>query len=287
VPFPEKFKRRVTSILPSFVSKVNGQYVEGFFVRNGDYRFIVAADDMVVGRALRSKGSYGTEELERILKLVSADSSVIFIGTHVGALAIPTAKKVKNCVFVEANPRTFEFLTANIALNNISNVDARNIAVGEAQGEISFVLSTFNSGGSKREPVIKDDMYYYDNPITISVPMVTLDSICAENSGEFDLVFMDIEGSEMFALKGMSAVLVRTNALIIEFIPHHLTNVANCTVGEFVEYLAGYFGYCYVPSKDKYLHSAEFSDFFEKMFSLNESDDGLVFTKVYTELRKI
>ena len=283
---PKKIFRNIFKIISKFLTKVNGKYVEGFFVRSGDFKFLVEVKDMSVGRKLRTDGSYGREELERIFKLVSKESSIIFVGAHIGALAIPTAKRVKSCIFIEANPKTFQFLNNNIDLNNISNVKAYNIAVGERKGSINFVLNTVNSGGSKREPVIKQEMYYYDKPETISIPLVTLDSICDDQNEKYDLVFMDIEGSEIFALKGMDSVLNRSKALIIEFIPHAITNVANSNVDEFVAYTSKYFSFCYVPSKGKYIQSQEFKEYFTKMFYLNEIDDGLVFTKKFFNFSK-
>ena len=274
------FLRKKRALFRAYLTlKINGKYTKGFLVQNEDVSLIVGSDDMYVGRVLRKNGAYGRDEFNRISKLTSSDSSVIFIGTHIGALAIPTARKVKSCIFIEANPNTFKFLSMNVTLNNIDNAICHNVAVGEKEGEINFVMSKVNSGGSKREPFVKDNMYYYDNPRTISVPMVTLDSICSDKEKYFDLVFMDIEGSEAFALKGMTSVLSRTRALIVEFIPHHFTNVSNCSVDDFLGLFSENFSYCYVPSKRKYLKSHQFSEFLNTMFKLGESDDGLVFTK--------
>ena len=280
---PNLIKRKIRTLFSLVNIKLNGQYVQGLLVQTGDFHLLVTPDDMSVGRDLRNNGTYGKDELRRISKLISINSSIVFVGTHIGSLAIPTARKVKSCIFIEANPFTFKLLTMNVAINKIPNAHCHNVAVGEREGEIKFVVSTYNSGGSKREPIFKDPMYYYDNPSIISVPMVTLDSIFSDQGGNLDLVFMDIEGSEMFALKGMDNVLNLTKALIIEFIPHHLRNVANCSVEDFIGLLAEYFSHCYVPSKGKYLQSDEFINFFSKMFSLDETEDGLVFTKEFVD----
>ncbi len=233
---------------------------------------------MFVGRALRFKGLYGDDEFKRISKLVRNDRNVIFVGTHVGAIAIPTAKIVKSCMLIEANPQTFDFLTTNIFLNEVKNATCKNVAIGERNDEINFELNKVNSGGSKREPAVKDNMYYYDNPKTIKVPLVTLDSICSDETEVYDLIFMDIEGSEFFALQGVRKVLSRTNALVIEFIPHHLRNIATCSVDDFIGLISEYFTYCYIPSKDEYIDSKDFLTFFSKMFDADDSDDGLIFT---------
>jgi FkbM family methyltransferase len=284
---PKKLIRSIATLLSWCTIKVNGKYVEAFLTKVDDFRFLVTPDDMSVGRELRKNGSYGQSELQRIFRIISIDSSVVFVGGHIGALAIPTAKKCKSLIIIEANPITYKFLLMNLTLNNILNVKVYNAAAGEKQGMINFLLSKINSGGSKREPLIKDDMYYYDKPKKILVPVVTLDSICCDQNENFDLVFMDIEGSEIFALKGAVSLLKRTKALMIEFIPHHLTNIANCTIEEFLVPIVENFNYCYVPSKNMHIHSANFIEFFRKMFSLNEIDDSLVFTKEFFNFNKI
>jgi FkbM family methyltransferase len=275
---PSFIVRKIAATLSTLTRKLNGKNITGFLVQTEQFRFVVGSEDMSVGRALRFKGSYGDDEFKRTSKLVGNESNVVFVGTHVGAIAIPIAKIVKSCVLIEANPQTFDLLTTNIFLNEVTNATCKNVAIGECEGEINFVLSRVNSGGSKREPAVKDNMYYYDNPKTVKVPMVTLDSICSDEREVYDLVFMDIEGSEFFALQGMRKVLSRTSALVIEFIPHHLRNVANCSVEELIGLISDYFNHCYVPSKNEYIDSKDFLTFFTTMFDAEETDDGLIFT---------
>jgi len=43
----------------------------------------------------------------------------------------------------------------------------------------------------------------------------------------FDLIFVDIEGSEYFAFKGMQKIFKQSKVLITEFVPHHLKNVSS------------------------------------------------------------
>ena len=87
--------------------KVSGEHVTGLMVKSKGLSFLVEPTDMFVGRQLRFNGSYGVAEMQKIRKLVNEKSTVAFIGTHVGALAIPTAKNVKKAYFVEANPINF------------------------------------------------------------------------------------------------------------------------------------------------------------------------------------
>ena len=94
-------------------------------------------------------------------------------------------------------------------------------------------MNTVNSGGSKRVPVNNHYMYTYDNPEVIDVEAHSLDNYLSNTS--FDLVLIDIEGSEYFAMRGMKEILTNTKTLIVEFLPHHITNVAGIRLTDFLD----------------------------------------------------
>ena len=260
-------------------ARVNGPHASGLFIDSGGLKLVVESTDSVVGKQLRFAGSYGEAEKRRIQQLINTNSSVAFIGTHIGSLAIPTARLVKRALLIEANPHTYKYLQANLKLNGVNNVVAHNIAIGEADGEINFVLSKANSGGSKREPIHKAYMYYYDKPETTQVAMTTFDKLAADFSDSFDLIFMDIEGSEYFALTGMQTSLQKTQHLIVEFIPHHLRNVAGVSADKFLALITPHFSYCYIPSRNRYLEGSAIAPALNAMFDQDESDEGLIFSK--------
>jgi FkbM family methyltransferase len=272
-------KHHVAQAKVRLMRRLTGPYVSGLLVDTGDCRLLVDPADGVVGRELRFRGRSGEQELRRIEALVSARSTVAVIGTHVGALAIPVARKVRKAYLVEANPRTFTLLQQNLALNAVANAVAFNVAVGEGVGEIGFVLSTANSGGSKREPQVKAAKYYYDRPQTIRVPMVPFDSLVDPADGRFDLILMDIEGSEHFALKGMQSVLSRTETLIVEFIGHHLRNVAGVSVAEFLAPIGPHFDHLYIPMLRRHVVRGDFLEVLSDMYAKGLNDDGIIFSR--------
>lgn len=272
-------KYHVAQVRARLMRRLTGRYVSGFLIDTGGCRLLVDPADGVVGRELRFRGRYGEQELRRIEALVSDRSTVAFIGTHVGALAIPATRKVRKAYLVEANPRTFALLQKNLALNAVANAVAFNVAVGEAAGEIDFVLSTANSGGSKREPQVKAAKYYYDRPQTIRVPMVPFDTLVDPADERFDLILMDIEGSECFALKGMQSVLSRTETLIVEFIGHHVRNVAGVSVAEFLAPIEPHFGHLYIPTLRRHVVRGDFLGVLSDMYAKKLNDDGIVFSR--------
>src|SRR5271157_6099415 len=97
-------------------------------------------------------------------------------------------------------------------------------------------MSRVNSGGSKRMPLTRDYMYFYDSPDIVTVGADRLDDLL--DGERFNVVFMDIEGSEYFALGGMQKILTSAKVLFMEFVPHHLKNVGGVSVHQLLELIS-------------------------------------------------
>lgn len=250
--------------------------VSAFIVSTTQGTFAIEPKDMSVGRALLKSGEYGLDEVKRIVDLVGAQGKVLFVGTHVGAIAIPVSKLVSKVIAVEANPSTFKLLHYNKLLNGCENLELHELAAGENSGEIEFLLNTANSGGSKRMPSIRKINYFYDSPEVVKVKLRALDEVI---NNSVDLILMDIEGSEYFALKGMSRLLDSAKHLIIEFIPDHLRNVSAVSPNEFIELIEPHFNHLFIPSLGVMVTKKKFSEKLNEMYAANLSDNGIVFSK--------
>ena len=238
---------------------------------------IMATDpeDLEVGHQLRANGSFGMNEVERINQFVDKNSSVLIVGGHIGSLAIPISKSVDNCTVIEASPKNYELLNMNILLNNCENISAYNLAASESKGKIQFQMNSVNSGGSKRLPINNKFMYRYDDPEVIEVESETLDTLL--EGKKFDLILLDIEGSEYFAMKGMPTLLANCRTLIVEFLPHHLTNVAGITVEQFLENIPKQMKRLTIPSRNQTVPVEQAGPTLQDMFDKNQGDDGLIF----------
>jgi FkbM family methyltransferase len=239
--------------------------------------FAVGLEDEFVGKALRENGENGAFEVERAAKFLTPNDKVLIVGAHVGTIAIPLAKHCRHVTAVEANPWTFTLLKANVALNDAANVTPLNFAASDKEEVLKFVANKHNSGGSKRAPVVKDHTYFYDNPDLIDVQAHRLDDAIGEHN--FALVLMDIEGSEYFALKGMQKILQGTRALIIEFIPHLLKNVAGVTPEAIAELLSPHFKHLHVFTLNEHVESDQFAVVLRRMYDKDQSDCGILFIK--------
>jgi FkbM family methyltransferase len=239
--------------------------------------FTVDQEDLTVGWKLRRNAQYGSDELKWLEPYLNQEADVLVVGAHIGSLAIPISRKCKEVVAIEANPHTFQLLSQNILLNQIRNCIAFNIAASNKTETISFLMNKVNSGGSKRVPVHKEQMYYYDNPAEIHIQAYSLDEYMPDRN--FGIVVMDIEGSEYFALKGMQSILSNASVLAIEFLPHHLKNVSDVSVETFLSLISPHFSSLRIPSKNKTVSSSDFLTTLSSMFEANQEEDMIFFSK--------
>ena len=265
------------SLYKLLARKINGAYVFALMTKTENGLFAVDPEDYGVGRSLRMNGKYGADEIERLKPFITSDSKALIVGAHIGALAIPISKLCKSVAAIEANPDTYELLKKNIALNDISNCNAVNIAANNKKENIRFLMNRANSGGSKRVPINKKYMYYNDKPKEISVVGFDLDGYF-END-EFDVIVMDIEGSEYFALQGMQRILSKAKLLAIEFLPHHLKNVSGVTVVQFLSLIEPHFCRLTIPTKNKTVGSKDFHVCLSEMYQHDQRDEAILFQK--------
>ena len=187
-----------------------------------------------VTRQLLKWGNYNPNEIQHLLKFINCSQNMLLVGGHIGALAIPLSRHVNKLSVIEANPENFSLLNSNLKINNVSNCTTYNFAATSEKKDIDFLLSTENSGGSKIAPKKAKVQYLYDNPRKLLVEGMLLDDVLKP---EFDIVIMDIEGSEFDAILGANSILKSATVFVVEFIPNHIFDVANRTINEFANLL--------------------------------------------------
>jgi len=270
---PDGFKR--LSRVSLLTKEMLGPYTKALLIDTDDGILAVDPEDYVVGWELRANGVFADGQAALLKEMVSPASRVLIVGAHIGTLAIPLSGHCADVVAIEANPQSFQLLELNLHINQITNCKTFNIAANDKEEQICFLLSRANSGGSKRKPLRDAHMYNYDNPLEIQVSAFPLDKLLKGQT--FDVIVMDIEGSEYFALKGMPQLLSLSRALIVEFLPHHLRNVAGIGVGEFLSTLS--YDTLTIPSLNRRFGRSEFSSILTYMYDNNMGDEGIIFER--------
>ncbi|HWW94712.1 MAG TPA: FkbM family methyltransferase [Vicinamibacteria bacterium] len=163
-----------------------------------------ASEDAFTAAYVGGNGAALNETLVRLmLDLVRAGDVVVDLGAHLGSFALPAAAVGCKVLAVEAAPHTAALLQASATRNGFRNLKVIQAAAADAPGSLEFCPR--GPQGHVATPLISLP--------TIAVPAVTVDEVLLELGwGPVAFVKMDIEGSEIGALRGMSRVLGGTDA---------------------------------------------------------------------------
>jgi len=176
---------------------------------NSSVRMILNASDTGISQELMRKGSHEPLSTKILMENVHEGMRIADVGANLGYFALQEAKAVgpKGVVYaVEPVPSNWFLLKQNVALNNLSNVEVYNLAIGDRDG----VLDMFLSGGSNWGSALRTTLNY-DRKIT--VPCQRLDSLL-KDKGKVDLVRMDVEGYEANIVDGMTETLKQKGLIL-------------------------------------------------------------------------
>jgi FkbM family methyltransferase len=137
-------------------------------------------------------------------------TSMLDVGANIGGYSVVLGKKIP-VIAMEPMPDTYSLLSLNIKVNR-SNVSALRYAAYDGScSTVELSKSSYQSGSTS----INKNKISSASEGTIKAPACTLDSIW-NTYGPFDLVKIDVEGSELEVLNGFSKV---PKYLVIEVTP--------------------------------------------------------------------
>lgn len=170
------------------------------------------------------------KDLQLLLDLLRPEDCLLDIGANIGTHAICPSKLIGESLLVysfEPHPRIYEYLQKNIRLNQLTNIHTFNLALGETEGvavlreEASDDTSWVGKAGDKG----------------IEVVIKPLDALALDFQGRTTIVKMDIEGYELYALRGAEQTLQRAHILCLEIGDRHSVRVGY-TAQELLRYLS-------------------------------------------------
>lgn len=138
---------------------------------------------------------------------VSPDKNCIDIGAHIGWYTIDMAPKAKHVYSFECSPKSFNYLCANIELNDLSyKVTKYNTALGDKECVTKYYIRDPKDGGGNGVAQFEYDKIHTVE--SIDVPMRSLDSFGFTNIG---FIKIDVEGFEKQVLEGAVETLKANN----------------------------------------------------------------------------
>lgn len=169
-------------------------------------------DNFCENRLLFMPQFYDPQEFAFLAGVLTPASCFVDIGANIGIYTLVVAKRLApqgRMLAVEPDSVTFARLTANLQLNGLASVQARQVAVGDKTGEWHLHRHAANRG--------QNELRAEGGGTAETVAVVTLAALLAETGCQApEVMKMDIEGWEETVLRGFFA----TAPAAIH--PHHL-----------------------------------------------------------------
>lgn len=186
-----------------------------FKIKKDGYRLLLQPSS--ISLALWIDPTARSEDVDLIKMILRPGDSFYDIGANIGQLSIEAAILVGpsgRVTSFEAHPRTAEFLRNNVKLNGLKNIRIVQAAIGEKCGWLVFTDDN------------SDDQNSVSEGGSIYVPALKLDTL---SEGEkIDLLKIDIEGYELFAIKGASETLKNVDVIYFEAWDRHFEKYGYC-----------------------------------------------------------
>jgi FkbM family methyltransferase len=163
---------------------------------------VVPPSGDLIGDHVQSSGGYFPPSFELALGMLEPGAIVLDLGAHLGTFSLAAAARGFRVVAVEASPRNAEFLRASARANGFDDLLVVGVAVSDAPGTVRFrpegAWGQITEGWS---------------PGVVEVPAQTVSAVLREHDiPRVDFVKLDVEGSEIAAVKGMGDLLVGPDA---------------------------------------------------------------------------
>lgn len=204
--------------------------------------------DTVIGPALDAAGIWEPSEGLWLDTHLRPGMTVVNVGANVGYFALWAAELVGpggHVIAIEPHPDNVALLRRNIADRGLTQVTAQPVAASSREGDIELFVNDDNAGDHRVfDPATAATVDpglaqasggFSDDPGRLSVPVVTLDALLADQ--RVDVLFIDTQGHDHEVIAGARQVIERDRPLILtEFTPAWI----RAQGAEPVDVLAGY-----------------------------------------------
>ena len=236
--------------------------------------------DLAIGRLLFLEGHFEYELIARTIVLLRElalprGGLLVDVGANIGTVTLTLLREgiFGHAIAVEPTPGNYRRLARNLWLNGLRHrVRPIQGAAGSESGTVHMTLSPTNHGDHRMRPSTSlgpERMMESAWP-SVDVRCDRLDDIVAERP---DLLWMDVQGSELRVLQGAPRLLAAGVPVVMEFAPYWIAQ-AGIDVTEFCEFFSARFGTFFdlrapMPTR---VRAAEITALFERYSALEYSD---------------
>ena len=231
--------------------------------------FLINKKDTWVGRSLDLYGEWEEVVVDQISEYISEGDVVVDVGANIGAYTVPMSKMVGDSgrvVSFEPQRIISQLLTANVALNELTNVGVFNSGVGNDSYplEVPDVLYVSEANFGSISLV---ENWKSKGASTSLVPQVLIDDVFAEQCPAF--IKIDVEGMELQVLEGSERTMKK--CIPVLFVEN------NCKLGskELIEFVSRLDYICHW-SIHSYYSEANFKENKENIFPQNANSINML-----------
>jgi FkbM family methyltransferase len=163
------------------------------------------------------------------------------VGANLGLYSLFASKKVSDSgtvLALEPSSREYERLRRNISYNGLANVRTLQIAASDHAGEAELLIAEAGHAGHN---TLGD--FGYDARLLHKerVGLQRLDTL-AENEklSRVDIIKMDVEGAELFALRGAQETIAKYRPILMLELSDRTLRLQGCNSREIWELLTGW-----------------------------------------------
>ncbi len=157
--------------------------------------------------------TYEPMTVELAQRLCQPGMHVLDMGAHVGYFSLLFSVLVgpagQVCT-IEPNPENLKKIKSMIGINGLQNIRVFPFAVSDRTGDVQFI--TENTGSMGHMATLPSE----SPGVVVTVRAVRMDDLAGDQGiDRIDLIKMDVEGAELKALTGMTALIGRCSPTII------------------------------------------------------------------------
>lgn len=193
-----------------------------------------------MGGSIYWSGYHHVNEIIYLNSFLKEGMTFIDIGANQGEFSLFAAEKIKNGRIISFEPVSFQFdlLKNNITLNKFTNIEVNKYGLSDEVGILPIYNSTSTAiHGGFHEGL--STLYKSDERDNFqeNVDLKIFDDEYFDKLTRFDFLKIDIEGAELYALKGMQKSLAKFKPEILIELSDETYISAGYTVKEMIDFL--------------------------------------------------
>lgn len=213
-------------------------------IKIGDAIYPVTSDDNyldVMGK------NFEPHMVQLFRALIGPNDVVADIGANIGLTALLFSSLAKKTYAFEPSPSTYSILSENLTRNNIANVEAVNLGLGQNQEALTITFAKNNRSGGYISNKIRPETGH----VTEDIHIDTLDQFFAGKEPTPTFLKIDVEGFEQNVIQGARGFLQSARPTVVMEMNHFCLDVLQrITIPDFLDFMRSVFPCLYAVDTD-------------------------------------